>query len=118
MDTSDFPALFQAANQVAISGQRRYKRLASLELVLLVTGAVAGTTLALVGGRGRVGATIGGLVFLSALAIRLLTRKRADDAAWFDGAPSPRLSRPTLGATSLLPHPSIMTMPTSDSVND
>ncbi len=85
VEPADFPALFQAANQVAIDGQRRYKRLASLELILLVSGAVAGTTLAVVGGRGRVGATIGGLVFLGALAIRLLTRKRADDAAWFDG---------------------------------
>lgn len=59
LEPSDFPALFQAANQVAIDGHRRYKRLASFELVLLVVGSVAGTTLATVGGGARVGATIG-----------------------------------------------------------
>lgn len=82
---ADFPALFQASDQGSVEGQRRYKRLASFELILLVIGAAAGTALALVSDSERVGAAIGGVAFLAALSVRLVGRQRADDESWFDG---------------------------------
>lgn len=82
---ADYPALYQLADASSLTGQRWYKRLTGLELVLVLTGAGFGSLSVIGGVDWRASAAVSAASFLGAGAAKLLARIRGYEADWFNG---------------------------------
>jgi len=86
MQQSDYPILYQAADDASLSGQRWYMGLVQADLVLIVVAAALAAVGTLVPKQaGSVFAAITVLVLFASLAAKSVNRQRQDDRDWFDG---------------------------------
>jgi hypothetical protein len=86
MEHSDYPALYQAAEDASMGGQNTYKRLVQADLALVVAGALLGALAFLVpkdyAAYFAAGAAI---VLLGSVVAKFVAKQRSDDKEWFDG---------------------------------
>jgi|SRR5215211_4207982 len=86
MEHSDYPALYQAADDTSQGGQKTYKRLVGVDLSLVVVGAVLGTLAFLVPrAYAAAFAAAAAIVLLGSIVTKFVARQRSDDKEWFDG---------------------------------
>lgn len=86
MESTDYPALYQAADQTSIAGQRQYLRLVKADLAFVVAAATLGGVGALVSqDRQPIFAAIAAIVLAGSMIAKLVNRQRRDDRDWFDG---------------------------------
>ena len=80
-----YPALFRAADQASISGQKTYIRFVRVELLLLLLGAALGSLAAFNDGVERIVPIFASLSFFAAAILRYTSHDRRYDKRWFDG---------------------------------
>src|SRR5919107_2798446 len=86
MEHSDYPALYQAAEDASMGGQNTYKRLVQADLALVVAGALLGALAFLVPkDYAAYFAAVAAIVLLGSVVAKFVARQRGDDKEWFDG---------------------------------
>lgn len=85
MQGVDYPALYQVADASSLSGQRWFKRLTAVELILVLAGAASGAVTVVGGTNWRVSAIAAAVSFLGAGAAKLLAYVRGYERDWFNG---------------------------------
>ena len=86
MDLSDYPALYRAAEDASMGGQKTYKRLVRADLTLVVLGATLGALAFLVPtSYAAYFAAVAAIVLLGSIVAKYVNKQRADDKEWFDG---------------------------------
>src|SRR5215211_1752430 len=86
MEHSDYPALYQAADDTSQGGQKTYKRLVGVDLSLVVVGAVLGTLAFLVPrAYAAAFAAAAAIVLLGSIVAKSIGQQRRYDKEWFDG---------------------------------
>src|SRR5918999_5315540 len=86
MEHSDYPALYQAAEDASMGGQNTYKRLVQADLALVVAGALLGALAFLVPkDYAAYFAAVAAIVLLGSVVAKFVAKQRSDDKEWFDG---------------------------------
>ena len=86
MEHSDYPALYQAAEDASMGGQNTYKRLVQADLALVVAGALLGALAILVPkDYAAYFAAVAAIVLLGSVVAKFVAKQRSDDKEWFDG---------------------------------
>jgi hypothetical protein len=80
----ELPALYVAADNASIAGQRTYLRLRGAQLICLVAAALAGALTVRMGSVDVAGVIVG-LSFLAALGLQYRLGSESPEKAWYDG---------------------------------
>jgi hypothetical protein len=86
VNSSDYPALYRAAEDASQGGQNTYKRLVQADLSLVVLGALLGALAFLVPtAYAAAFAAVAAIVLLGSVVAKYVNKQRSDDKEWFDG---------------------------------